>query len=92
LATDSLSVHPALTEVASAAQLGLTLQSTVTAGQQGNVVAAIFDGAEAAVQAVGTVNQASSDDYSICWPIRTAAAAPRSDRVTKGSQERGPVC
>jgi hypothetical protein len=40
---DSLasSVQPALTEVASAAQLGRALQSTVTAAQQGNVVTAI---------------------------------------------------
>jgi hypothetical protein len=35
------SVQPALTEVTSAAQLGQTLQSTVTTAQQGNVVAAI---------------------------------------------------
>jgi hypothetical protein len=35
------SIQPALTEVASAAQLGQALLSTVTAGQQGDEVAAI---------------------------------------------------
>jgi hypothetical protein len=61
---DSLasSVRPALTEIASAAPVGRALQSTVTAAQQGNVVAAIFDAAETA-QAVGTVNQTSSDSH-----------------------------
>ena len=46
------SLQPVLTDVASAAQLGQTTQSTVTAARQGNVIAAIFDGAK-------VVNQAS---------------------------------
>jgi hypothetical protein len=60
---DSLSVRSALSEVASAAQLRLILQSTVTAAQQESVVAAIFKGRGAAGRAVATVNQASSGDY-----------------------------
>jgi hypothetical protein len=50
------SVQPVLTAVASAARFDQAVQSTVTAAQQGNVIAAIFDGAKA-------VNQASSDNY-----------------------------
>lgn len=57
------SIQPALTEITSAAQLGQALQSTVRTAQQGNVVAAIFDAGETAAQSVGTINQASSDDY-----------------------------
>jgi hypothetical protein len=56
------SVQPTLSEVASAAQLGQAVQSTVTAAQQRNVLAAIVDGTEAAARR-GVGNQASSDDY-----------------------------
>jgi hypothetical protein len=46
------SLQPALNGVAEAARLGQTVQSTVTAAQQGNVFAAISDAASAATAAL----------------------------------------